>query len=157
MIHDPAGRTDDDVHAALQGADLGAVFLATVNRQDVEIFQLRGIGFKGLGDLYRQFPRRREHQYLRRVQFQVEIRQQRQRERRGLAGAGLRLADDVASCQQQRNRLRLDRGRQLVTERIQRFQKRRFQCHLREVCRNIVRHLGLPGRGARSVAVCAAR
>jgi hypothetical protein len=42
--------------------------------------------------------------------------QQRQREGRRLAGAGGRLAEQVAAGEQRRNRLALDRGRLFVTE-----------------------------------------
>jgi hypothetical protein len=39
-----------------------------------------------------------------------------QRESGGLAGSGLRLPDDVASCEQQRNRTRLNRRRRLKAQ-----------------------------------------
>ena len=40
VIHDPSRGADDDVDAALQGANLGAVVLSTVYRQHVETFGL---------------------------------------------------------------------------------------------------------------------
>jgi hypothetical protein len=53
---------------------------------------------------------------------EVELRQDRQRERRGLARAGLRGAEHVAAGEQRRDRRRLDRRRRLVADVLQRLQ-----------------------------------
>ena len=67
-----------------------------------------------LGDLHRELARRHEDQ-RRRVRAALprrsaEALQQRQRERRGLAGAGRRLPDQVAPFEQRRDGLPLDRA-----------------------------------------------
>ena len=59
------GRADDDLHAALQPAELRAVALAAVDRQHVEARQVRGVALERLGDLDRELARRRQHQRLR--------------------------------------------------------------------------------------------
>ena len=51
--------------------------------------------------------------------LQVELGQDRHRERRGLAGAGLRQPDDVAALEQRRDRGGLDRRRRLVADVVQ--------------------------------------
>ena len=66
----------------------------------MEAVQVRGVALKRFGDLDRQLARRRQHQRLRRALLQVDARQDRQRERGGLAGAGLRLAEHVRACEQ---------------------------------------------------------
>ena len=53
----------------------------------------------------------------------VDPLQHRQRERRGLAGAGGRLAEQVAAGEQERDRLALDRRRLLVAEVGERLQQ----------------------------------
>ena len=114
VVHDPAGRADDDVDAAAQGGELDAVPLAAVDRQDVHALHVGGVLLEGLGDLERQLTGRREHEGLGRLLRQVEPGQDRQREGRRLAGAGLREADDVAALEQRRDGLRLDRRGRLV-------------------------------------------
>jgi len=64
----------------------------------------------GLGHLDRELAGRGEDQRLRSADARVEAGEQRQRECGGLAGAGLRQAEDVAAVEQQRNGLGLDRG-----------------------------------------------
>jgi hypothetical protein len=56
---------------------------------------MRGVGLERLGDLDRQFARRRQHQRLRRGLFDIDARQHRQRKGGGLAGTGLGLAQHV--------------------------------------------------------------
>ena len=97
VVHDPAGRADDDVDAAAQRAELDAVPLAAVDRQHVHALEVGGVLLERLADLQRELAGGREHQRLRRLLRQVEPGEDRQRERRGLAGAGLGEADDVAA------------------------------------------------------------
>ena len=92
------GVPDHDVHAAAQGAELDAVPLAAVDREHVHARQVRGVPLERLAHLERQLAGRREHQRLRRLLAEVEPREDRQRERGRLAGAGLREADDVAAA-----------------------------------------------------------
>ena len=98
VVHDPAGRADHDVHAAAQGAELHAVPLAAVDREHVHARDVGGVPLEGLAHLERQLAGRRQHQRLRRLLPEVEPRQDRQRERRRLAGARLGEADDVATA-----------------------------------------------------------
>ena len=56
-----------------------------------------GIALECLGNLDRQFPRRRQHQHLRLVQAGIDAAQQRQRKSRRLAGAGLGLAEQIVA------------------------------------------------------------
>ena len=58
--------------------------------------------------------------------------QQRERERRGLAGAGRRLAEHVAAGEQRRNRLALDGCRLLVAERGERGDEARVEAECGE-------------------------
>ena len=116
VVHDPAGGADDDLDAAAQGAQLDAVGLAAVDRQHVQAGQVRAVAGEGLADLERELAGRAQHQRLRRLLGVVEPGEDRQREGRGLAGAGLRPADDVAALEQRRDGRCLDRGRQFVAE-----------------------------------------
>src|SRR6266567_3808737 len=72
------------------------------------LFDLRGELAGGRED---QGPHRMPRRGGAGVGVSREALQQRQREARGLAGSGLGAAHDVASLQNQRNRLRLDRRR----------------------------------------------
>ena len=100
------GRADDDVHAATQRGELDAVALAAVDRQHVHAAQVGGVPLERLAHLQRQLAGRRQHQRLRALLAEVEPLEDRQRERRGLAGAGLRQADQVAAREQRRDGLR---------------------------------------------------
>ena len=108
MIDDPAGRADNDMHAAAQAAELRAIGLAAIDWQNAKTRNMRGVALECFGNLDRQFARWREYERLRLGLVQVELVQDRQGKRGGLAGAGLRLAEDVLAGQQVRNRLRLD-------------------------------------------------
>ena len=61
------------------------------------------------------------------VRRRADALQHRQRERRGLAGAGRGLAEHVAAGEERRNRLALDVGRLFVAERGDRRHQRRVQ------------------------------
>ena len=58
-----------------------------------------------------QLPRRNDHERLRLTHGGLDELQDRDRERRGLAGAGLRLGQHVAAFEHQWDGLRLDRRR----------------------------------------------
>ena len=64
---------------------------------------------------------------------------ERQRERRGLAGAGRGLAEQVVAGEQQRDRLALDRRRLLVAEVVERLEQLGSQAEVAE------RHSGFFG------------
>ena len=114
VVHDPAGSADDDVHAAAQRRQLDAVALAAVDRQHVHAGQVHGVLLERLGDLDRELAGRREHEGLRRLLRQVETGQDRQRERRRLAGARLGEPDHVTAGHQRRDGRGLDRRGRLV-------------------------------------------
>ena len=116
VVHHPARRTDHDVHATTQGAQLYAVPLPAVHREDVQALEVGGVAAERLGDLQRELARGCQHQHLRRLLGHVDAREDRQREGSGLAGAGLGEPDDVLSREQRRDRLGLDRRRGLVAD-----------------------------------------
>ncbi len=115
IVDDPARRADQDVHARLQRAAL----LVVVHAAESEAEREPGVlaeQFRILVDLDRELAGRREHQRARRGDRPVrrrrvaqQVREQRDQEGRGLAGAGLRLARDVEAGERARQRLRLDR------------------------------------------------
>jgi hypothetical protein len=83
------------------------------------------VAVEGFGHLNGELPRRHQDQGAGVAAAAVlgDVLQDRQREGRGLAGAGGRLADEVAAGQQRRDRLPLDRGRLFVPHRRQRAQE----------------------------------
>ena len=109
MIDDPTRRADDDLGTTLQCRQLLAIILTATEGGDFQPFQVLAVLGERHGDLLCQFPRRGQHEDLRFTPAEVEPAQQRQRERGGLAGTGLRLAQHVATFQQRRDGLRLDR------------------------------------------------
>ena len=113
-IEQPARRGDQDVDAVEQRANLRAHRHAA-DRQRRPQMQVAAIGAEAVEDLAGQFARRAEHQDAaalahRRPRQGGELMQDRQREGRGLAGAGLGNADHVAARHQERDGLGLDRG-----------------------------------------------
>ena len=114
VILDAARRSDHGVHAAAQLLQLKVHPGAAVDGQHVEPFEVAGVLLHGLRDLDRELARRREDEQLRLGALQVDAAEQRQRERGRLAGAGLRLAEQVAALEQRRDRGLLDRRRRLV-------------------------------------------
>ncbi len=104
MVDHPPGRTDHHVNPAPQRRQLRAVALAAVDRQHVEAGQVHGVALERLGHLDRQLAGRREYQRLRLHLFGVDLREDRQGERGGLASACLCLAKHVAALQQWRDR-----------------------------------------------------
>ncbi len=58
----------------------------------------------------------REHEGVRLAQLRIDLLQDRQREGGGLSGAGLRLPDEVASGEHERNGPLLNGRRRLVSE-----------------------------------------
>ncbi len=140
--HAARGR-HDHVHAAAQCRQLRAIALAAVDRQHVEALDVGGIALEGFGDLDRQLARGRQHQRLRGGLLDVDARQDRQREGRGLAGAGLGLPEHVAVGQQQRDRGGLDRRRRLVADLLQRLQDGRGDVEIGKRREGGVGHGGL--------------
>jgi hypothetical protein len=119
-IERPAGRGDHDVDTAVERADLLAHRRAAVDGHHVDV-GAAGVLVNGLGHLHRQLARGHEHEPTRAApavcgRFEKPV-QHRQRERGGLAGAGLGLRQHVAAGEQERDGLALDGRRLLVAER----------------------------------------
>ena len=115
QIEQAAGRCHKYFGAARERADLPVDRHAADRERDLERADVPAIGAEAIGDLAGQFARRRKHQhaagFLRGTLTLVEkMIQDRQREGRGLAGAGLRDANDIAALDGNRNGLVLDRG-----------------------------------------------
>ena len=136
VIDRASGRRDHDVHAAREPVELRRDRLAAVDGDDPHA-ELAAVLVDRLGDLHRELARGREHEgrrpaaapvgrgaaagdRLRRRPALVERRREplehRQRERRGLAGAGRRLGEQVAALEQRRDRGQLDGRGLLVAE-----------------------------------------
>ena len=74
--------------------------------------------------------RRGEHERLDLLEVRIDVLDDRQSERGGLAGAGLGLPDHVPSGEQRRDRLLLDRARRFVADIAQRREYRLGQPEL---------------------------
>jgi hypothetical protein len=115
VIEQAPGRGDDDVHAAAQLFALLVVVDAAVDQRGFQA----GVAAEAaevLVDLDREFARGRDDQRARIVRGAFGERRTREQalhhrhqERAGLAGAGLRLAGDIAPGESQRQGQRLDR------------------------------------------------
>jgi hypothetical protein len=110
------GVHDDDVHAALEAFDLRLDRRAAVHGKDAELPHSMRVRVQCLGDLHRQLARRREDECLRVAPLDVDLLEDRQRERRGFSRARLSLTDEVTTCQQDGNRALLDGRRRLVSK-----------------------------------------
>lgn len=80
-------------------AQLLGIGLAAIDRQHAEAGNGFGIFLERLGDLDGQLAGRGQYQCLRLDLVEIGVGQHRQRERGGLAGAGLGLAEHVAAGQ----------------------------------------------------------
>ena len=110
QVLQPAGGGDDDVGAAAQLVDLPAHRGAAVDGDDLEV---EGLAERreGVVDLLRELAGRHQDQAVRRLglaRAADEAGQHRQPEGEGLAGAGLRPAEDVAAGDGVRQRPGLD-------------------------------------------------
>ena len=129
MIEGAAGRCDDDVDAALQGAQLRVHRGAAVDRQDAHADAL-AVAVHGFGELHGELARRDEDEgdgvsALRGI---VGDRVKNgQSEGGGLAGAGCGLRQDVAALEERRDGLLLDGRGLLVAEGRQRREQARVE------------------------------
>ena len=116
MIEQPAGRGDDDVHAAGEGFGLRLHADATVHRGAFER-DVPAVGARALQHLLGELPGRHEDQRPQRARpvLRAEPLQDRQQERGGLAGAGLGRSDDVAARQGEGDGFLLNGGGALVS------------------------------------------
>ena len=115
QIEQAAGRCNQHFGAARKRAHLPVDRHAADRERDLERADVTAIGAETVGDLAGQFACRRKHEhaagFLRGTLTLVEeMIQDRQRESRGLAGAGLRDADDIAVLARKGDGLGLDRG-----------------------------------------------
>ena len=120
VIDEAAGGGDDDVGAGGELLGLGAEADAAVEQGDLQA-GVFAVFFELLGDLVGEFAGGFEHEDLGFAQF-FDLREGRQREGGGFAGAGLGRADDVLAFEDDRNRLRLDRRWRGVTGFLNGFQ-----------------------------------
>jgi hypothetical protein len=119
VVDHAAGGADDDVSTLLEAGELEAVALAAVDRQHAHARDVAGVGAERLAHLEGQLTGWRQYDRLGLAVRRVDLLQDRQREGRRLAGAGLRKAHDVLALQKRRDRALLDRRRCLVAERRQ--------------------------------------
>jgi hypothetical protein len=113
-VHHPSDGTDRHVRL-LQPGGLVPDRRAAEDGDDLDALAL-AVGPERLGDLDAELPGRGEHERLDLLDPRVDVLDHRQPERGGLAGAGLRLTDHVASLEQRRDGLLLDRGRPRVPQ-----------------------------------------
>jgi hypothetical protein len=115
QIEQTARRCHQHFDAVGERAHLAVDRHAANGERDRERPHVPSIGAEAVRNLARQFAGRRQHQDAAGLLFRpqalgIEVIQDRQREGRGLARAGLRDADDVAALQHDGNGLILDRG-----------------------------------------------
>ena len=118
-VEQAAGRRDQHFGATRHAADLPVDRHAADRQLDGQRADMPAVGAEAVGDLAGELARRRQHQHAARLTLGAhalvgEVVEDRQREGRGLAGAGLGDADDVAALEGERNGLGLDRGGGLV-------------------------------------------
>ena len=126
-VEQAAGRGDQHVEAARDGAHALVVGNAAEDHADREAHEL-AVGLGAGGDLRGELARRRKHQHadlagLRDVAGGGEAVERRQHEGRGLAGAGLGDAEQVAAGQDGRDGLELDRRRLRIILRGERIEQ----------------------------------
>ena len=109
VIHHPTGRADYHMRATTQAGQLRLVSLTAIDGQHMEARDVGSVFLERLGHLNGQLTGGRQHQRLHGSVVHINTRQHRQRERSGLAGAGLCLTQHIASCQQGGNGFSLNR------------------------------------------------
>jgi hypothetical protein len=151
QVEQPAGRGHDDVGAAAQGHHLRVDGHAAEDDGDLrQAGQLVGQAAQGVAHLQRQLARGNQHQAFDRpgcARPALEpALQQRQREGERLARAGARLRQHVAPGQQRRDRRGLHGGGLRVAERLERVVQRRGEAE------GFERHGGIVGAPRRAGA-----
>ena len=108
QIEQPPRGGDEDIAAAAQCLDLRALADAAEDHHGAQLDEATVVLGAG-GDLGGELARGREHQSARRAALGcAQVLQDRQHERRRLAGAGLRAREHVAAGEHRRNGLALD-------------------------------------------------
>jgi hypothetical protein len=136
QVEQAARRGDQDVDAAIERLDLAAEAQPADHHAEAQA-EATPVGVERTGDLDGKLARRRQHQRARALGLGAavlggEVLEHRQREGRGLAGAGLGDAQHVAALQQQRNGAGLDRRGGDVVGGVQRTQQRLGQAEVRK-------------------------
>ena len=127
VVDGPSWRRDDEVHAAPQAAQLLADRLPAVDRQHADA-RRPPVAMDRLGHLHRELARRHEDEPANPSVATIapgDPLDPGKREGRRLAGAGRRFGEDVATLQEWRDRLPLDRRRLLVAQLAERGDQRR--------------------------------
>ena len=122
VIEQAPGRRDDNIHAAAQLLDLRLEAHAAVDHGAAKP-HVPAVGAHAFLHLRRELARGHEDQRAHRmargrvagVRFRSEELQHRQSEAGGLAGAGLRCAEEIFACEYYGNGLRLDGGGSGIT------------------------------------------
>ena len=162
VVEQAARRGDQHLHAFFQLGGLRLHVDAAENHHRAQLGVL-GVGLDVVGHLVGQLAGRREHQCAhgvprRRHRGRLVLHhllQQRQRESRRLAGAGLRRTHHVAAFEHQRDRLGLDRRHRRVARIGHRAQQFGVQRQGLESLRDGFNHrlLGCGGRIGKGVDV----
>ena len=97
----PRGR-HHDVATTIDLLQLTTARLPTVHRHRARTGQVAEF-VEFIADLRREFARGRDHQDLHTLDLRIEPVHRRQAERRGFAGAGLGLSDEVTTRKNHRN------------------------------------------------------
>ncbi len=111
MIENPTGRTDNDLGAALQPADLRTIIDAAVHQHGI---QCAGFGsslfhvLEHLVDLLGQLAGGRHNERLRNATRRIQTLEKRQQKRARLARPGAGLHDEVGPFENMRNDLLLN-------------------------------------------------
>src|ERR1019366_8672094 len=114
VIEHAAGRAADDLRAALERLDLLAHRRAAVDGDDLDTLVLTDL-LDLAADLERELARRAEHQRLHRLDRRPhQAIDDRQPERRGLAGSGSSLNDEAAPLGSRLEDGSLHRGRMAI-------------------------------------------
>jgi len=158
VVDRPARRGDDDVEPAPQAAQLLADRLAAVHGEHPRA-EAPPVAMDRLGHLHRQLARRHEDEGQGRPLLRPpepaggESLEDRQGERRRLAGPRRGLGEEVATGQQRRDRLDLDRRRLLVAETGERLEQGGLQAEGDEGGGGRVGRVGGSGRVGRREGV----
>ena len=108
-VDDASGRADDDVNSVAQGIDLRFIRAAAIDGEHADAAEASGSLEVGR-DLEAELAGRADDEGLGpvAVAFEVDALQERDAEAEGLAGAGLRLADEVLALKGERKAHLLD-------------------------------------------------
>ena len=109
-VDDATRRANDDLSAALERTDLGAVGRAAVHGNNVEAGSTSSKILNRLGALHGELTGGRQNESLHVALVGIDNCQQWQAKRRSLAGTRLGNADDVTQLQQRRDGSCLNRG-----------------------------------------------